>query len=370
MITTTTEFQDALRSSHGFAGEAIAYPPNGDPVVLPIEDGTVTIDRTADNRRSLSLAVSDPSLYPTKPTDAIAPYGTEVVVKRGIRYAGGRSELVQVGVFRLQDAERQLPGTQGLPLNLWDRSKQVQDARFPAPRKFAAMTAEALIELLIGEVYPAVTYQVTTTAAAATTIPKHVVAQDRWAEVIRVAQAVGCEVFFDAFGNVVVQDVPDPATAAPVWVVDAGPSGVLVSADDKVTRDGQPNIVVATGNNPSGNDDPVTSQFPHGYDTTPGSPTYYLGAYGQVPRFYTNPHIRTQAQANRTADAQLADHLGVSRTVSFGTIPHPGLDAGDAITLIRPDGVPELHIIDTLEIPLSPGGVMTGETRTPDWSAS
>lgn len=370
MITTTPEFQAALRSSHGFTGKAIAYPPNGDPVTLPTSDGTVTIDRTADNRRSLALSVSDPSLYPTRPTDPIAPYGTEVIVWLGIRYGGGRVELVQLGVFRLQDAERQLPGTEGLPITLWDRSKQVQDERFPAPRKFAAMTALALIQQLIGEVYPTVTYTVTTPAAAATTIPKHVVAQDRWAEVIRVAQACGCEVFFDETGNVVIQDVPDPSTAAPVWVVDAGPTGVLVSADDKVTRDGQPNIVVAAGESPSGNNDPVTSQFPHGYDTDPTSPTYYQGAYGQVPRFYSNPHIRTQAQADRTADAQLADHLGVSRTISFGSVPNPALDAGDAITIIRPDGSTELHVIDALEIPLSPSGVMTGETRTPDWSAS
>lgn len=365
----TASFADALRSSHGLALQATAYPPGGDPVDLDISDGSVTIDRTADNRRSATITLSDPTLYPTRPTDPVAPYGTEVILYRGIRYAASQ-DLVKLGVFRLQDAERAQPLTTGLPVTLWDRSKGVQDARFPYPRRFAAQTAIELVELLISEVYPSINFFVTTTADLTTTVPKHVVAQDRWGEVMRLIKAHGCEAFFNADGNFVIQDIPDPGTATPVWTVDAGPDGVMVSVNDKVTRDGAPNIVIASGASKDGTSDPVTSQYPHGYDTDPSSPTYYLGAYGKVTRYYSNPHIRTQTAANKVADAQLADHLGASRTVSFGAVPNPALEAGDAVQITRPDGTGEIHIIDALEIPLSPSGVMTGETRTADWSAS
>ena len=83
----------------------------------------------------------------------------------------------------------------------------------------------------------------------------------------------------------------------------------------------------------SGNNPPVHSQTPHGRDLDPLSPTYLFGAYGGVARFYSSPHIRTQAQADRVADAQLADHLGATRTINFNTVPNPALDAGDCVTV-------------------------------------
>ena len=89
-----------------------------------------------------------------------------------------------------------------------------------------------------------------------------------------------------------------------------------------------------------------------------------------MARFYSSPHIRTQVQADRVADAQLADHLGATRTISFDTIVNPALDAGDAVTIVHPDGTSELHMIDQLVVPLSPSGVMTGSTRALDWTAA
>ncbi len=244
---------------------------------------------------------------------------------------------------------------------------QIVDQRFTKPRKFASQLATDLIQLLVGEVYPSATFTITTSDA--TTIPKHLVDRDRWAEVQRVAQVIGCEVFADANGDWVIQDTPDPTTAVPVWQVDAGPGGVLIGTQDTVTRDGAPSVVIAIGETVSGNNPPVVSASPHGYDNDPLSPTYYLGAYGIVPRFYSSPHIRTQAQANLVSDSQLADHKGVTRTISFDSIVNPALDAGDAVTVTHPDGTSELHLVDALTIPLSPDGVMTGETRAVDWTA-
>lgn len=376
MLAVSDQFLAALRYGHAIKTVATAYPPSGAPVDLPVEDGTVTIDRTAAHRRQLQLTVAPkyPSghalegqeVYPSTTANPIAPYGTEIVVSTGIRFANEAVELAQQGIFRVEDVSRDLPGG-AVTINAWDRSRQILDARFFTPRKFTAQHATTLIQLLISEVYPAASFNITT--GDSTTIPKHVVDRDRWAEVQRVAQVIGCEVFPDPTGVWVIQDVPDLATAPSVWQVDAGEAGVLISATDSVSREGVPNTVIALGESVSGNNAPVHSQTPHGRDLDPLSPTYLFGAYGGVARFYSSPHIRTQAQADRVADAQLADHLGATRLVSFNAVANPALDAGDCITIIRPDGSTERHIIDALTIPLSPSGEMTAETRAQDWSA-
>jgi hypothetical protein len=367
MLTVSSQFLSALRGPQVIATEAIAYPPTGNPIVLPIEDGAVTSDRTADNRRQLDLTVSDPTLYPLAPTDPLSVYGTEVIVKRGLTFANDTTELLQLGIFRIESCERQIPGG-GVQITGYDRSRQVADTRFITPRKLASQTAVSLIETLITEVYPLATFS--DLSGDSTTIPKHVVQQDRWGEIKRVAQVIGCEVFVMADGVWRIQPVPDPTTALTVWSVDAGETGVLISADDVVTREGAANIFVAIGESVSGNTAPFTSQSPHGYDNDPTSPTYYLGAYGKVPVYYQSPHIRTQAQANKVADALLHDHLGASRTINFAAVPNPALLAGDAVTIVRPDGSTELHVLDSLSIPLTSAGQMTAETRVVDWGQS
>ena len=371
MLAVSDQFLAALRYGHAVTTIATLYPPSGAPVVLPVEDGTVTIDRTADHRRALDLTVAPlyddgTEVYPSSTADPLNVYGGEIVIEHGIRFANEAAELVQIGVFRVESASRILPGG-GVQITGWDRSRQLLDARFFLPRKFTAQTATTLIQLLISEVYPSASFTITT--GDSTTIPKHVVDRDRWPEIQRVAQVIGCEVFADADGDWVIQDVPDLATAPSVWAVDAGEAGVLISATDTVTREGAPNVVIALGESVSGNNPPVHSQTPHGRDLEPMSPTYLFGAYGGVARFYSSPHIRTQAQADRVADAQLADHLGATRTIDFNTVTNPALDAGDCVTVTRPDGTTEKHLIDALTIPLAPSGEMTAETRAQDWSA-
>src|SRR5207237_1016482 len=160
ILTVTDTFLDAIRAPHNLKTSATVTTPSGGTLDVLVNDGTVMIDRTADQRRSLDLTIADPMLYPEATSDPLNVYGHEI------------------------------------------------------------------------------------TTTDTTTIPKHHVDRDRWAEIQRVAQVIGCEAFFDAHGNFVIQDVPDPTTAAPVWTVDAGPGGVLIGTQDSVTREGAPNAVI------------------------------------------------------------------------------------------------------------------------------
>ena len=444
MIPVSPEFLAAIRGGQNLATEATVYPPAGSPITLDVEDGTVIIDRTAAHRRHLDLTLSNPLVYPESPSDPIAPYGSEIIVKRGLSFANGAREMVQLGVFRVEDAARDIPGG-GVQVSGWDRSRQVLDERFLKPRKLDAQQAVTLIKLLIREVYPGAAFNVTTSDS--TMLRKHVVDRDRWAEVLRVATAIGCDVYPDETGVWVIEDTPDAST--PVWTVDAGPGGVLVKATNTVTREGTPNAVVTKGQTFSGSRGTVTisnaspatvTQANHGLvgnqqvsfhtggtlpapltqgttywvsnvlssstfristtraggaintttagsgvftmdvvglpiwgvatDDNPLSPTYWLGSYGQVPRFWESGHITSQAQADHVAARQLSTHLGATRTISFDSVPNPALDTGDSVLVVYPDGHSELHVVDVLTIPLSPSGVMTAETRALAWSAA
>ena len=362
MIQTTDLFQTALRSSHVLDLSATAVAPDGTNVDIPIDadsPGEVVLDRTAVHRAQLSLTCADPTLYPVLASDPLNVYGTEVTVYRGIVGV----DRVQLGIFRVESLNRDTPSG-GIDIVGYDRSRQVFDQRFLVPRKFAAMTGVTLISQLITEVYPNAVINVLTSDT--TNIPKHHVDRDRWAECQRVAKVIGCEVFVNNVGEWVIQDIPDPSTAQPVWRADAGPGGVLVGLNDQTSREAAPNIVVAIGESVSGNN---PSYYGIARDEDPLSPTYYLGPYGKVPRFFSSQYIHTQAQADLVATRQLQEHLGVSRTMTFTAVPNPALEPGDTVRVVRPDGTREDHFLDAITIPLGAGDDIEGSTRAIDWKA-
>lgn len=367
MLSMPAGFLEAIRYSHRLAIRAVVYPTNGDAAFeLPLEDGSVTQDRTADVRRRCDLQISDATLYPDSPTDPVNVFGAEVTVERGITLAGGARMMAMLGRFRLEDAGRSIPAG-SLQITGWDASRQVIDERLLKPRRMAQATGVAVIELLISEVHSGVTFDLSGLTDTATIIPKHMVDRDRWAEVKRIGQLLAAEVYPTEANVWRIADVPDAQNDPAVWDIDAGATGVLVSVDHSVTREGACNIVVVTGEDSGGDAD---AAYGIARDTNALSPTYVNGSFGQVARFFSSPHVKTDAQAARVAAAQLRDHLGLARQVSFTAVPNPALEVGDSIRLVLPDGSSEKHVVDTLQIGLGPSGTMTGSTRAVEWDAS
>lgn len=379
MQPVSDRFLAAIRTNHAIASYATLLPADGSPAIaLPLlsAGGQVMLDRTSDVRGTcqVSIAPITPSdgvsLYPSSPSSPLNVYGSEVLVGRGVRFADGVSEYVQLGRFRIDELSRTLPGG-AITITGSDRSKQVADTRFTKPRKFTSQSVLSLVTTLVHEVWPNATILDSSSgAAAATTIPQHAVPVDRWPEIQRVCRLCGCEAFFDAAGDFVIQPVASPATAASVFDVDAGETGVLVEAQNTLTREGAPNLIIVRGEDTASGQAPVQSASPHGYDLGATSPTRVGGPYGTVPMFYSSGHVRTVAQANLVADAMLADHLGASKSVSFVAVPNPALEPGDGLTIRYPDGVSELHVIDVVTHPLDAGSAMTAETRAGDWGGT
>lgn len=359
MRSVTPRFLDTTRQSRTMALHVDAYPADGSgPISIPVNSGSVTLDRTADVRGRLTVSISDPSLFPRLDTDTLAPYGTELLVRCGFRYPGGAEELAALGYFRVQDVTRLLPATQGVQVTGWDRSQQLADERFTQPKTVGGPGVRHIdvMQSLISEVYPDAVFSVVDDAS---TLPVTVLDQDRLPALHQFADAIGYEVFIDGGGTWVLRPTPDPSTAAVAWTVDSGSIGVMVSVSDKVTRDNVPNGIVAVGE-PSDGSTPVRALVT---DDTPGSPTLWGGPFGKVPRFYSSPFIRTALQAGNAGRAMLADSKGKNRSIDLTHVPNPALEPGDLLLVVYPDGSRVRHIIDAVEIPLAPTGQMTASTR-------
>jgi len=191
----------------------------------------------------------------------------------------------------------------------------------------------------------------------------NVVEEDRFAFLNDLVTAAGKIWYWDYRGILVIKDPPDPAV--PVWDVDFGEFGVLLSLARHLTREGVYNAVVAVGE--SAEAQPQVRAVV--VDNTPSSPTYWYGTFGKVPRFFSSPLITTTVQAAKAATSLLKKTIGLPYSVDFTSIPNPALEVYDAIRIVYPaqsrtrGRKEEIHVLDTMSIPLTADGEMPGTGR-------
>jgi hypothetical protein len=365
MQPVTPRFLSALRNSHRVLVQVDAMI---DGVVvatnLPIVSGSVSVDRTSGVRRQLSVQIADAAILPTLGAQ-LTPYGVELVVRRGIDYGDGTSELVPLGVFRLDVGTnaQAAPTTYTGP----DRAKAMIDAAFLGPRASDPLDAVAQIEVLAHEVLPDIdvsNVNVTNPedgTAVLPVIPQVFWDRDRWAAMSDLAASLGAELYFSAAGDLLVARTPTIGDDS-VWTIDQGAHGVLVDFSRELSREDTFNGVVASGERSDG----IYPARAVAIDDDPDSPTLWGGPFGQVTYFYASALIHTPNGAQQVADALLADKRALSRSVSLRCVPNPALDVGDVVAVRMPGGVDEQHLVDRITIPLDAGTPMSIETRTPD----
>jgi hypothetical protein len=349
---------------------------------LPVTSGRVEIDRTAATRRQCSLTIGSASFVPLYANSPLAPYGAELRLYQGITFMDGSDEQVPLGVFRIEDvkwdeATGSLPSVTG-----YDRSKAVIDAKFLMPADFSGRSAMDSIKAAVTDV---ITCDVLIDPALKDyTLPGgSTFDSERWEACQTMAAGMGAEVYFDVYGNLVIAKIPaltqGTSHSVAVWTVDAGESGVLVSAARGVTRTGVYNAVAAQGVATDGNGSP-----PVGFaaDTDTRSPTYWGPAsslpygpyvktpFGQATYRYTNNLLTTASQCTTAAQGQLANFLGLARSLDFTCVPNPALDGGDIVLVEYLGSQSELHLIDRLSIPIGSGGTFGGSTRTLTYQSS
>lgn len=364
MRPVTAAFLDAIATSHRLA--VLVEILEAGIVVAELEtviDGSVTLDQTAATRGRADITVVDDGtlgLVPTDTASQLAPYGNEIRVSRGLYFPSGVSELVALGVFRLDqvDVDDQPDGMQ-IRIAGQDRSARIIDARFEEPYQVVQGTnyGDAILAVLQAA-WPEIPYDLTTTSQ---TTPALISEEggDRWQFARDMAAAIGMDLYFNGDGTVVMRPVTS-VSADPIATIAEGEDGVLLTAARSWNRQGTYNRVIATGEN-TGEAAPARGVAT---DDNAASPTYYFGPFGKVPRFYASPFITTNDQAADAAQAILSRELGTTQQASFGSLVLPHLEPDDAVLITRERaGIDETHILDQITIPLGAEGVMSGSTR-------
>jgi hypothetical protein len=364
IATAVAGFGDQPFGSSAFGG-VVEFEQR--PGVLPLLDGSLVIDgATPGVRCTLSASFAPvPGLW-----DVLSPVGTELRVFSVLRYPAGATETIPQGVFDV-DVQSMGYGVSGeIRVTAPDRWERIRRARFLTPRASTeGATVRQQIASLLLEVLPAGS-AVADTATSTATVPRQTWDRDRDKAIQDLAKAASLDVYMGRQGNPVIRNAPT-LSASPVWDVDAGASGVLVSADRERNRQKTYNIVVV---NSSAQDGPL---FPTQYvwDNDPDSPTYAgpgsgvgetppaassAGPFGQRPFFYSSPLLLNFTQARVAGATILEKVMGLAAQLTLSSVSNPALEVGDTIRVTLPKErfdiarPVERHIIDALTIPLAP----------------
>jgi Domain of unknown function (DUF5047) len=315
---------------------------------VSITGGTVSAARKSNARRTFDavIALND---WEDLPIDT---FSTRVKVNVGLEVLPGVRQTVPQGTFRVESVSRARRGE--ISLSGTSLEAYVIDDRFFTPRTPTKGNGTILsIKTLILESLPDTVFLVTATMdkVVGMTAPWE---RERWEAVTALADSINAEVYCGADGRFVIADKPDFAVINqnPVWRVNAGPDGVLVTENVSETRDKVYNAVVASGQSSDQDVPPVWDVVT---DNNPNSRTYWGGPFGHVPRFYANPNFTTKAQCTSAATNMLAESVAENREVDFSMAPNPALEPGDVIQLSMLDGTVENHTISELSIPLGLG---------------
>jgi hypothetical protein len=343
-------FLQRITEPHQVATSVQLFLTDGTVIDLPHEGGSVTVDRGQAIRRTCSVTVADPSLIPRTPTDQLAVYGAQLRISRGVDYGDGTTELVPLGLFRLDSVEGDV--NEG-PVTLQgkDLAAVIQDDKLTAAYSVTGTVVSAITSLVQRSLPSAGI--VSTISDAAIGRRTFAVEADPWTGCQEIAAVAGAEVYFSADGTPTIAVLPDLLTTPPVWEIAAGEGGAYIRATRGMTSDRVYNGVLARGENTSDNVAPVSALV---VDTDTSSPTYWGGPYGRRPMYYSSPTLTTVAACTNAATLKLAQAKAPNASGDISSLPNPALEPGDVIRIVHPDGSRELQQVASFSVPLSEGG--------------
>ena len=363
MLAVSDRFLAALRQMHTVSVRATIYRPSAPttPIAVNVIGGQVTADIDARVRRQASLDVAF-ALADDVTIDVVRelPFGGYCVIERGIVYANGEVERVQLGRFRVENVT--WPDVQGrAALTLADRMAQVADEPFITPFTPGGLKPSDAIVVAVQQVFAStIAYHVSTTPASETTLIDVFYDEDRAAAISDLASGIDAQAFFDNLGDFVLRPRPSVTpSGTPVWSIDAGEDGVLLGADESLDRSN-----VRNGVSVRALPDPTLAPiYSLAIDNDPASPTRWGGPFGKVALIVNSTSIQTQAQADATAASLLNLRLGLSRTLELRSVPNPALEPGDLIEIVHADERRELQLVNALQIGLDGAADIALTTR-------
>ncbi|WP_381801226.1 DUF5047 domain-containing protein [Streptomyces niveus] len=350
MYLVSARFLPRLAEPHRVVTEVLLFRPDGGVEPLPHTGGSVTVDRGQAVRRTCTVTTADVGLIPRTAADELSVYGAKLRISRGVDYGDGTQELVPLGVFRLDSVDGDPVFG---PATLAGKSLEcvVSDDRFTEPYT-ATGTVGSAITALVRRSIPDAEILLTAADAAIGSRTWDVEA-DPWTAAQEIAATAGAEVYCNADGVFVIAELPDPQTTQPVWTIAAGEGGVYIKGTRGMSSAGVFNGVLARGENATDGVPPVQALVT---DDDPGSPTYWGGAFGHRPVFYSSSTLTSVGACQLAAALKLRAAKAPNARGDFSSLPNPALEPGDVLRVIHPDRTKELHQVQSFTVPLEVGG--------------
>lgn len=319
--------------------------------------GTGTLTATLNSRVSRTLTIGVPwDLYPVNETDLLTPFGNELRVFYGIRFADGSSPYVwPVFRGRIQEVTQ---NPFACTVSASDRAADVIDHGFVSPMNSQPInTINDEFERLILDAIPNANFG--TSDSFGKFVEPLTWEFDRGSALDEMARSVGALWYPLAAGEFVIRRYPWTVAAAPVvtWSDQAG--GTVLDWNARRSRGSIYNTVTVTGERLNG-DTPVHATAA---DTVPGSPTNVNGNFGVRSALERLQNPATQGGAQSAADALLRTYVSPVEEWTLQVIPDGALELGD-IGIVQVNGRSVIQVVTSMTLPLDLSGNMTVSTRS------
>lgn len=254
----------------------------------------------------------------------LAANGQRLIVKLGIGVGAGRVEWFTRMPYLIQDAQ-----VDGDRVNVSGVGllALIDEARLVSPFQ----PSGTLVSTLRGLLEPALTILVDGTLGDRAVPAGINYDEDRLGAVLELLDAWPAMAAIDPQGHLAIG--PAVLPTVPVLDLTDGRGGTVITAAGSSTRDGAVNAVVARGTQADG------AQI-QGVAYLTGGPKSYGGPFNPlpVPEFFSSPLLTTVDQCNAAA-ATIVARKGRENAREFRVemVPHPGVQAGDLVTLTSGD---------------------------------
>jgi hypothetical protein len=265
-----------------------------------------------------------------------------------------------LGVFRLSKSSvNDSSGGVFITLEAYDLSRTVSRDKFADLYVIPSGTnlVQAIKDLL-ARTFDDLQYDAISTTLVTTQPIVYDTVDDPWAKAGELATSLGCELYFDVDGWVVIAPPVDiNALPTPDFTYVEGQGTTLLSLGKVFSDEPGYNGVILIGESPGDELPPVRSVA---WDEDPTSATYHLGPYGEVPQSITDQNIKTQEDADATAAQLVKNLLGFSYSLSVTSWVNPALEAGNVVQVERAKSkVTGLFAVDAFDVPLASSGTQS-----------
>lgn len=385
MARADDRFIKEIQGSHHVIAYVDVIDPSGRKVRLKVIDGNVAVDRTAAIRRQGSLTAIDTTgeLTPKGAQGILTPLGTEVRLYRGVQYNDGTQKVYSLGVFMLSvntivesvgrvggnygpgqgDSSAPSAGSSGsgggvqMQIQIYDRSRRISRDKFSNVYTIAAGTNVVdAIKKIVRRTIPGINFDAITHSQTIPTAKVYDASTDPWTACTDLATSIGCDVYFDTDGDVVIAPPPDIDRFSDAeYTYIEGQGCTMTEIGATYTDDPGYNGVIVIGGSVGTSTAAVRAEA---WDDEPSSPTYRHGPYGRVPQFVNDSTITTQAAAQAAANHLLKGLLGFSEQLSITAgAANPALEAGDTVAVKRDRlNIDALYTVQSFNVPLRNSG--------------